>query len=84
MIANRINFQRVYDLRDRVLPADTDSREPTISEMRRHLLENSAKSLGVSPLLAIADYTHVNYPIAKASSLSERDRSIKFLMLQAM
>ena len=46
-ICNRVNFQRVYDLRDRVLPAWVDRREPDVDEAMRSLLEISSKALGM-------------------------------------
>ena len=45
-ICNRVNFQRVYDLRDRVLPASVDRREPSVEEATRALLEISLRALG--------------------------------------
>ncbi|MCI0439251.1 MAG: winged helix DNA-binding domain-containing protein [Chloroflexi bacterium] len=59
MIANRVNFQRVYDLKERVLPEDVDVSEPTIEEMRRRLLESSMRSLGVCQPTQLSDYTHM-------------------------
>jgi len=35
MVSSRRNFERVYDLAERVLPADVDRREPTAAEARR-------------------------------------------------
>ena len=47
MVADRVNFQRVYDVRERVLPdwVDTTSVDP--DEARRFCLEQAAKALGV-------------------------------------
>jgi uncharacterized protein YcaQ len=56
MIAGRDNFQRVYDLRERVLPEWVDTREPTVDEMHLHLLAWAAKALGVCEALQAADY----------------------------
>lgn len=59
MIANRINFNRVYDLREKVLPEWVDTTVPSEDAMRRHLLEQSLKALGVCQPLQIADYTQM-------------------------
>ena len=45
-ISNRVNFQRVYDIRDRVLPDWVDRTEPTEDEAYTRLLDLSLKALG--------------------------------------
>jgi len=57
MIAKRVNFQRVYDLTGRVLPAWVDQTEPTAEERDRFWLERGAKALGISFPRNAADYT---------------------------
>jgi uncharacterized protein YcaQ len=47
MIANRINFQRVYDLTERVLPAWVDTTAPTMEQRDRYWLEQAALTLGI-------------------------------------
>lgn len=58
MIANRINFQRVYDLRERVLPDWVDTNRPTQKQAARHTLELSMRALGVCVPSHVAAYTH--------------------------
>ncbi|MBX3066139.1 MAG: YcaQ family DNA glycosylase [Anaerolineae bacterium] len=58
MIANRMNFQRVYDLTDRVLPAWVDRSEPTLEERNRYYLERAVRAHGICEPLHAADYTH--------------------------
>ena len=58
-ISNRENFQRVYDLRDRVLPAAVDRREPSADEAAQALLEISLKALGVCAPAQAGDYFHL-------------------------
>ena len=48
MIARRQNFQRVYDLRQRVLPGWDDSETPSSEETLRALTLKAVKSLGVA------------------------------------
>ncbi len=50
------NFQRVYDLPERVIPAPQRSREVTTEEAQRELLDRAAGALGVATLRDIADY----------------------------
>ncbi len=47
MIANRVKFQRVYDLTDRVLPPWVDTTEPAAAERDRFWVERGAKAMGV-------------------------------------
>jgi hypothetical protein len=47
MVADRVNFQRVYDVRERVLPAWVDATPVAPDEARRFCLEQAAKALGV-------------------------------------
>ena len=58
MIAARVNFQRVYDLRERVLPDWVDTTEPTQDEMQRHVLELAVRSFGVCQPTQAADFDH--------------------------
>ncbi len=50
------NFQRVYDLPERVIPAPQRSRKVTTEEAQRELLDRAAGALGVATLRDIADY----------------------------
>ena len=59
MVSARVNFQRVYNLTDRVLPDWTDITEPTQEQTLRHLLERSILALGACRLAQIPDYAHL-------------------------
>ncbi len=50
------NFQRVYDLPERVIPGPQRSREVTTEEAQRELLDRAAGALGIATLRDIADY----------------------------
>jgi hypothetical protein len=56
-IADRIKFQRKYDLTERVIPAWADRSEPTKEERDRHWVEQGAKALGVFESRHAPDYT---------------------------
>lgn len=47
MIANRIHFQRVYDLTERVLPEWVDTAQPTMEQRDRYWMERAALALGI-------------------------------------
>ncbi|HEV2915687.1 MAG TPA: crosslink repair DNA glycosylase YcaQ family protein [Pyrinomonadaceae bacterium] len=56
MIARRDNFQRLYDLRERVLPSWDDSRLPSIEEANRRLALKAVRALGVARARWVGDY----------------------------
>ncbi|MBV9772551.1 MAG: YcaQ family DNA glycosylase [Gemmatimonadetes bacterium] len=56
MIARRERFQRVYDLRERVLPGWSDDRLPSEAEVRRALVTKAVRALGVAKAKWVADY----------------------------
>jgi uncharacterized protein YcaQ len=56
MIAARHNFQRLYDLRERVLPEWDDARTPEMQEVMRQLALKAVKSLGIAALPWVKDY----------------------------
>jgi uncharacterized protein YcaQ len=58
MITDRINFQRVYDLRERVLPQWVEIEVPTIEERDRYWLEQGVKALGICQLMQAAAYSY--------------------------
>ena len=57
-IANRVNFQRIYDVRERVIPGWVDRREPTEEDGLKRLLEISMRSLGACEPAQVGDYFH--------------------------
>ncbi|MFC2092830.1 winged helix-turn-helix domain-containing protein [Bacteroidota bacterium] len=48
MITERRNFQRVYDLTERVLPSHTDTRIPGDDEMGRFLVNRALNAFGIA------------------------------------
>jgi uncharacterized protein YcaQ len=47
MIAERRNFQRLYDLAERVLPADANTEEPSREELAAFVVRRALSSMGV-------------------------------------
>jgi uncharacterized protein len=56
MIARRQNFQRVYDLRERVLPGWNDRQLPSPEEVRRELALKAIRALGITTARWVSDY----------------------------
>lgn len=65
MIADRINFQRVYDLSHRVLPGWVDTRPPAPEESIRHFVRLGTQGLGVFRAEQSADYTYSKRTLAR-------------------
>ena len=59
MISRREKFQRVYDLRERVLPDWDDSQAPSAIEAVKALTLNSIKALGVANQTWAANYFYL-------------------------
>ena len=65
-VAARRNFARVYDLAERVLPAEVLARPtPAPDAALRMLLAKAARALGVATLPDLADYHRVRRPVAR-------------------
>lgn len=61
MIARRHNFQRVYDLRERVLPSSGDDHLlPSLEEVRRELALKAVRALGITTASWVSDYFRTN------------------------
>lgn len=50
MVTERRNFQRLYDLTERVLPPETNTTEPDRDEVGRFLVRRALGGLGVAPV----------------------------------
>lgn len=50
MVAERINFQKVYDLAERVLPADLDTSMPSKQEFYEFLIKRTLSAQGIASL----------------------------------
>jgi uncharacterized protein len=66
MIARREGFQRIYDLRERVLPGWDDARLPTADEVRRALVLKAVRALGIAKAKWVADYFRMDKTSTKA------------------
>ena len=58
MISKRVNFQRVYDLTERVLPEWVDVTPPSMLERDRYWLEQAALALGIARPMQVIGYSY--------------------------
>ncbi len=66
MVAKRHNFQRIYDLRERVLPNWDDARAPSLEDVHETFVLNTVKALGVTKAAWIADYFRLYKKVAQS------------------
>ncbi len=59
MIARRERFQRIYDLRERVLPGWDDARTPSREEVTRAHVLAAVRALGVAKATWVPDYFRI-------------------------
>lgn len=74
MVVRRENFQRVYDLTQRVLPDWEDDSLPSLDEVYRELIRRSVRALGIARPSWVADYYRLPKMTVK-TLLSEMVRS---------
>lgn len=68
MIARRERFQRVYDLRERVLPAWDDAQAPEYSTAVQELTRKAVKALGIASNTWAANYFYLKKAEAAAAT----------------
>lgn len=73
MITKRHNFQRVYDLRERVLPSWDDNDVPEAEAVHKAFVLNTVQALGVTKAAWIADY----FRMYKRDALMALDKLVK-------
>src|SRR5574341_627238 len=65
MVADRVNFQRVYDVPERVLPDWVDRQPASAEEAHRFHIEQAARALGVARPMQLTDYAYMKRTTAK-------------------
>jgi uncharacterized protein YcaQ len=76
MIARRDKFQRIYDLRERVLPRWDDSRLPSLEETNRALALKSVRALGITRARWVGDYFRTDKRAAASLVLRLADEGL--------
>lgn len=78
MVLRRENFQRVYDLRERVLPRWSDDDLQPVETTDRLLAEHAVRALGVTQARWVADYFRMDSKTTqRALAELERDGTIE-------
>jgi uncharacterized protein YcaQ len=77
MIARRQNFQRIYDLAERVHPSWDDSRMPPLPEVRRQFVLRAVRALGLARASWIPDYHRTRRPHADPEALVARGELLR-------
>jgi uncharacterized protein len=79
MVTDRVNFQRVYDIKERVLPTWVETTPVPPDEGRRFCLEQAARALGVFEPRHLTFYAYMRATPAKAlvRSLMEKGPLVK-------
>jgi uncharacterized protein YcaQ len=76
MIARRHNFQRIYDLRERVLPSWDDSNLQSAKEAGRALVLKAVRALGISKARWVSDYFRTQKRETSATTLALADEGL--------
>lgn len=85
MVADRVNFQRVYDVKERVLPAWVDTTPVPDEEARRFCLEQAAKALGVFDLRHLTFYAYMRAtPVRSAIKTLVQDGTLVEIQGESM
>jgi uncharacterized protein YcaQ len=77
MIARRHNFQRVYDLAERVHPTWDDAHLPPLPEVRRQFVLRTVKALGLARASWIPDYHRTRRPHPDPEALADAGELVR-------
>jgi len=65
MISDRVHFQRVYDLTERVLPAWVETTSPSMEQRDLYWLEQAALALGIARPMQMISYSYYKKGLLK-------------------
>ena len=82
MVTERRNFQRVYDLTERVLPQDVDTRYPDDDELGRFLVHRALSAYGVAHEKEIREHIRAAGKEVIAQSLADMVESGELIRIE--
>jgi len=82
MVTERRSFQRVYDLTERVLPSDVDTRSPEDDELGRFLVHRALSAYGVAQEKEIREHIRTVGKEAITQSLAEMVESGELIRVE--
>lgn len=82
MISERRNFQRYYDLAERVLPEGIDTSMPTPEEMGRYLVETTLRAYGLATAREIKDHVQLSKMKELVTALDRMSETGEILPLE--
>lgn len=82
MVTERRSFQRVYDLTERVLPSDVDTRSPEDDELGRFLVHRALSAYGVAQEKEIREHIRAAGKEAITQSLAEMVESGELIRVE--
>lgn len=71
MVTERRNFQRIYDLTERVLPSEIDARVPDPAEVARFRVRRALCAHGIATQREILDHLHISSKEKVPDALAE-------------
>jgi uncharacterized protein YcaQ len=77
MIARRHNFQRLYDLAERVHPSWDDSQMPPLPEVRRQFVLRAVRAMGLARAGWIPDYHRTRRPHPDPGEMAGRGELLR-------
>ncbi|PHS19179.1 MAG: hypothetical protein COA86_05835 [Kangiella sp.] len=73
MVSNREGFQKIYDLTERVLPSNVDSKVPSMDEFATHIVDQQLRCHGFASLKGLT-YLRRNTELRKAVKILINER----------
>jgi uncharacterized protein YcaQ len=84
MIANRVNFQRVYDLTERVLPPWVEKASSSIEQRDRYWMEQAGRALGIFTPSQLVGYSYLKRgPVQPVLETMSRERVLVKVTIKA-
>lgn len=85
MVAERRNFQKVYDLTERVLPRWVDTTMPTEREMARHLIQSAIDASGFAAASEVSYLRRTQHdPVRQALAAMLKDGELQELKVDGL